>query len=424
MPLGPRDERSDLLARRAAQRLGAAGRHALERDDVAAAVRLLERATALRSREDTERPAVLLVLADALGSSGDAERRTTVLREAVSSAEEVANRRVELRARLELDVDRLFIEGGGGHDAAEAFRGYADELARQGDHEGVARAWFLAGASVNLAEPPRGREEFSRSLEAARRAGDRRGEVGAIAWLVLVIAQGSLLAQQARRECRRFLSEAHLENHARAGTEDPLGWLEAICGDFDEARRICGDSITVFDELGMRPSASHSRSWAGLVELLARDYPAAESHLRLALGSHVEQQFQAGMRFDAALLAEVLYQQERYREAEDLVETESRAEGGTPEDRARLGSVAAKLAARRGDRREAESLVLEALALADTAWPLEVRGDVRLDLAEVLLLDGRPKEAAVAAEEALRIFEKRGNVPSAARARERLRDLA
>jgi len=57
-----------------------------------------------------------------------------------------------------------------------------------------------------------------------------------------------------------------------------------------------------------------------------------------------------------------------------------------------------------------------------TDW-LNLRGDTLMDLAEVLRLAGRADEAASAVEDALRLYEQKGTVVSARKARELLEEL-
>ena len=52
-----------------------------------------------------------------------------------------------------------------------------------------------------------------------------------------------------------------------------------------------------------------------------------------------------------------------------------------------------------------------------------MQGDAYADLAEVLLLAGKPDEAAAALEQALERYERKGNLVSAQRARARLAEL-
>jgi len=79
--------------------------------------------------------------------------------------------------------------------------------------------------------------------------------------------------------------------------------------------------------------------------------------------------------------------------------------------------------AHRGEHAEAERLVREAAAICDDTDILEAQGDVYADLAEVLMLTGKPTEAALALEQALDRYERKGNVVSTQRAQARLVEL-
>jgi Flp pilus assembly protein TadD len=76
--------------------------------------------------------------------------------------------------------------------------------------------------------------------------------------------------------------------------------------------------------------------------------------------------------------------------------------------------------ARRGAFAEGEALVRRALEVIRTSDEPDSQGEALLDLAEVLLLAGRPVDAEAPAREALELFELKGNVASTARARELL----
>jgi hypothetical protein len=85
--------------------------------------------------------------------------------------------------------------------------------------------------------------------------------------------------------------------------------------------------------------------------------------------------------------------------------------------------VRAKVLARRGEHADGERLALEAVAICDETDRLDAQGDVYADLAEVLLLAGREEAAAVALETAVERYDRKGNLVSAQRARERLAEL-
>jgi tetratricopeptide (TPR) repeat protein len=85
--------------------------------------------------------------------------------------------------------------------------------------------------------------------------------------------------------------------------------------------------------------------------------------------------------------------------------------------------VMAKVYARRGNQHEAERLAREAVGIAEATEDIAGQGDVYADFAEVLELGGKLDEASAALEQALARYERKGNLVSAARARERLAAL-
>jgi ATP/maltotriose-dependent transcriptional regulator MalT len=84
--------------------------------------------------------------------------------------------------------------------------------------------------------------------------------------------------------------------------------------------------------------------------------------------------------------------------------------------------VRGKVAARRGDFEQAESLVGDALSLIRRSDDLNSQGDTLMDLAEVLRLAGKLETAALAMTEAHELYERKGNVVSAQRAQKLLQD--
>ena len=65
----------------------------------------------------------------------------------------------------------------------------------------------------------------------------------------------------------------------------------------------------------------------------------------------------------------------------------------------------------------AEALAREAVALADETDFTVLRGDAFMDLADVLRTAGRETESRAFAEQALELYEQKGNVVAAGRAR-------
>ena len=78
----------------------------------------------------------------------------------------------------------------------------------------------------------------------------------------------------------------------------------------------------------------------------------------------------------------------------------------------------------RGEAAKAEGLAREAVQIAAGTDFLDMQGDSLLTLAEILGRQGRRDEADEAAREALSLYERKGNVVSAARARAVLSSLS
>jgi Tetratricopeptide repeat len=73
--------------------------------------------------------------------------------------------------------------------------------------------------------------------------------------------------------------------------------------------------------------------------------------------------------------------------------------------------------ARRGELDEAERVGREAVAIASATDVLELRAQALADLGEVLRLARRPDESAAALNEAIALYEEKGNVVEIGRLR-------
>jgi ATP/maltotriose-dependent transcriptional regulator MalT len=122
-----------------------------------------------------------------------------------------------------------------------------------------------------------------------------------------------------------------------------------------------------------------------------------------------------------AMLAQAVYDQGRPAEASALCD--AAAADAPPDDivtQVIWRSVKAKVLAREGRMEAAEVLAREAVALIEPTDLLCHHGDAMLDLAEVLERGSRTDEADKAIRTALALYEKKGNVVAATRARARL----
>jgi tetratricopeptide (TPR) repeat protein len=120
----------------------------------------------------------------------------------------------------------------------------------------------------------------------------------------------------------------------------------------------------------------------------------------------------------AHALASATYAQGRYDEAEQLaIECKEMCRPNDIHSQVLWRSIRAKVQARRGLFREAELLAREAVAYASTSDFLPAHADALADLAEVLLLKGDEDNAGETLQEAIRLYELKGNTLAAAQAR-------
>jgi tetratricopeptide (TPR) repeat protein len=168
-------------------------------------------------------------------------------------------------------------------------------------------------------------------------------------------------------------------------------------------------------------TAASAAETYGIVEMLAGDPVAAERELASGYGTLDEIGESANFPDLAAKLADALYAQGRDERALELSDISRRATA--PDDLSagvQWRAVQAKLLARKGDLAQAEALGREAAALAGETDFLVLRADALMDLAEVLRFAEREAEAAPIVQQALELYEEKGNVVGAQRARELL----
>jgi ATP/maltotriose-dependent transcriptional regulator MalT len=182
--------------------------------------------------------------------------------------------------------------------------------------------------------------------------------------------------------------------------------------------------LDLAQELGMEVHWGGLSMVKGWLEILAGTPEAAEPLLRHAydhLGEIGEQGYRSTV---ATVLADVVYRQGRYGEAEELAR--SSEELAAPDDitsQAEWRSVRARVLARRGESDEARLLADEAVELARGTDHLEWQASILSASAEVHQVAGESAEAAAQLEEALRLYEEKGVVPAIERTRALLAEL-
>jgi Flp pilus assembly protein TadD len=222
-------------------------------------------------------------------------------------------------------------------------------------------------------------------------------------------------------KCERLIEDVGDDRKAVAVISGVLAVLHAMRGSFEEARRLYGSARDLLEELGRSVTAASTSTESSRVEMLAGDYAAAERELRrdyLALETMGERYYRSTV---AGNLSRALWEQGQLEEAAAFAAITR--EIAAPDDTASQvlwRGTEAKLAAAGGRADEALALAEAALGLvADMPAP-SIIGDATSDLGDVLMLLGRPEPARRHWREALRLFEAKGDLVSAARLRERL----
>ena len=203
----------------------------------------------------------------------------------------------------------------------------------------------------------------------------------------------------------------------RARLTIALAVLEAMRQDFQEARSLSRSSIAMLEELGHTFHAANAAMEAGQIELLAGDPAAAERILRKGLevlGATGETTRLSSL---AGWLAEALYAQAKYGQAEEALAVCERSASPSDHWMSRIQAVAmsARLLARRGELEQAELVAGQAVQLTARSDDISMIGDTFAALAQVLRLSGKIEAAAEALNQAVRLQEQKGNAASAER---------
>ena len=126
----------------------------------------------------------------------------------------------------------------------------------------------------------------------------------------------------------------------------------------------------------------------------------------------------------ASLLARIAYGRREYEQAGELTrEAEEAAAANDVHCQIHWRATRAKVIARQGHLEGAEQLAREAVAFAAPSDFLCSHGDALADLAEVLVLAGRAREAIDPLCEAIALYGRKGNVLAAGATRGRLAEL-
>jgi class 3 adenylate cyclase/tetratricopeptide (TPR) repeat protein len=409
-------ERGKALATRASELLATAGRRAQARGDYAGAESLLRRAVELLSPDDPRRIELLPVLGFLLGEN-DVSGSLSLLTEAIDRARQSGNRQVEwqstvIRARVQLYADPMARPAA---DVLAETERATTELEALGDDLGVAAALIVRADVHEMVG------ELSRCYELHRRAvtlgegGVRTRALGYAGWALCL---GAATVDEVEAGCERLLETAGDNRVAQALVRTSMGWVWAMRGRVTEGRELTMSGRDAVVELGTADWLGVATLACGYLALLGNDPESAEHEFARAqdtFAAHGDDWYLSVAGTDRALALCAL---DRYRDAREVCErpqTPSDAEWATKWNRAHALADAA------------DGLLDTALAHADTAVGVAEATEYRnlhaaalADRASIRYAAGQASDALIDLHNALRLYQRKGNVVEADRIAERL----
>jgi tetratricopeptide (TPR) repeat protein len=407
------------LASSGGHHLGIAGRGALARDDLPAAITLLERATALLPVDDPALGDLMPELGMALTEAGRLNEAERILDLAVTRSaaggDRVAKAQAEvarLAVRIQVDTDA------GAREVRERFDSLLSTFEGGSVDLGLGRLWRLR-ALVHWIEARATDADaaWERAAEHAERAGDERGWSEALSWLASSAYIGPAPVEDGIARCEGIRAQLSGHRSAQALVLHPLAGLRAMRGEFRAARRLLAESNAILTELGMtmHTAVSHHEAYVAMV---SGDAAGAETVLRAGYERLAEMGEKALLATTAAMLAQVLYERERFDDAWAFTETAKDAAAADDLSAQMIWrTVRARLLARRGEMADAERMGAEAVDLAERTDWLTDHADALLSQAQVFRMAANRKAAADALESAVALYTRKGNTIGARRAR-------
>jgi class 3 adenylate cyclase/tetratricopeptide (TPR) repeat protein len=428
LQLGPAGDRTRSLAERAALRLFAPARRASERGDHAAAVSLLRRAASLLPTGHPDRAEVLYDLGRANIQVGDVRESFATLDQAVNAADAAGARSLAWLARIARSDAQMLVDP---HSkATDEFRAELDQalavFEELDDERGLASTWtelaLIEWIPCRFADAEHAAEL---AVAHARVAGDARLLSEAIFILLAAQVFGDATSARGIRTLEACRSEVADDLQMQGVYLVCEAFWRSMDGDFDQARVLIERSRAITEGLGLRLAAAIGEEVLGSIEMYAGDPVAAERAFRKNYTLLVEIGDESHASMAAAELARSLCWLGRFDEAEGYarIARETAADDDLAPQVVGRSAQALVLAAR-GDLEGAERTARDAVEMFANAQCPNVQGDLWLDLAEVLRRAGKPSDAADAVRAGLALFERKGNRPAAAQARELLAELA
>jgi class 3 adenylate cyclase/tetratricopeptide (TPR) repeat protein len=411
LELGPENERTASLESRAADRFLLAGKRALQRFDMPAAISLLERGLGLLPEDDSRRAEALLDLGDAFERHWHVDRADETFRAAGDAARLAGDTLREGYAELKraLTLELTSPDASSTDQQRLLAEAWIDTFRRVGDERGLALAYrVLAGPEwMHLHQAAAGKH-YRQARVHARAAEDRPLELE-LTWLILMTDYfGPATPDELVGDLTEMREIASREPVARVAVLEFEAHVAELEDDLVKAERLLREAAAAADAFGIGWEIITERlGWNLTLQGRWRDAGEAfERGFDTMLGSgdvgHASTQAANAARAWA-------------RAGEEAVALRLADEGerlGAPDDIAShtvLRQARALVAANRGRSQEAEELAKGAVALYASTDDLNGQVEGLADLATVLEMAGKPTDAIDTLQRALAISLRKGN---------------
>lgn len=414
--LGDVDGHTRELAARAGEKLASAGFRAFGRLDAAGAENLLSRARELLPAGHPGQWEVSFRLSEAHETMGRHSPADALLSEMLATERATSDRRIVLeleraRVRFATGPDPMTLD-----EIVDLAESALEQYEAAGDEARMAQALFMLGEVARR----RGRvsemkEVVRRGMAHADRSDSGREQLGARRLLATALEMGPTPVLRCIEECEELAIWRGKDNPAVLPV---LAHLHAMIGEFGRSREMIVRAKRVLRERARarRPRMLLRKRHAE-IETLTGDLDSAEHQLSRALQLGLEMETRDEASEVAALLARVLFRKEVFDEAatmSELSRQQAPVESVTPQVRWR--AARGLTLAAHGEFEQGLRLARQALDQVPDDM-LNLRADTSLDLARILRAAGYRDEAREAVNETIDLYERKGNVVAAARAR-------
>jgi class 3 adenylate cyclase/tetratricopeptide (TPR) repeat protein len=422
--LAPVDERAQSLGTAAATHLGAAAERALARGDAPAAATLFERALEIVPPESPDVPRMLCDLGHALSDRGEFQRAERVLVDALSSAEALNEPAIGAVALMRSTWVQLLSGGALMHESKARIDESVHALEKLHDESGLAEAYsFLGTLLMWTGHCADATEVLQRSIALGQQQGDAKTATRSIVWLLTNAIWGPMPVEEGLGLCDRFLEDP-ASRQMQGSVTLYQGVLYAMIGRSEEAQEAIRSGRSLLEELGQHVIVGSTSMPVARMHLFSNQLAEAEKELRWGYRV-LDQMGETGyLSTVSALLASVLSAQHRYDEAEAYARDARQL--GAEDDlitHSYWRCAQAEVLASRGEFDEAFRLAQEAQDLIDPSDYITDRAATLMSRAVVEKAADNRDRARSALEEAVALFDDKGDIAGAAHARERLAAL-